>query len=146
MGGPGPSQATVSVEATCRLGKGRCPQGSLLGRGWPPATAGHRVMVGRGLADEAASVKGPQSPAPRLGLPDLLPAATASGKAALLAQPPAGPGCSRGRKRPHLPQCWILCPAAACAPGGAPRGTRMRLPPHVRTPRALGRHGHGPRV
>lgn len=24
-------------------------------------------------------------------------------------------GARRGGKRPHLPQCWILCPAAACA-------------------------------
>ena len=57
---PGPSRvrATVSEEETCRLGKGRCPQGSLLDRSWPPATAGHRVTVGRGLPDEAASVRG----------------------------------------------------------------------------------------
>lgn len=127
--------ATVSAEETCRLGKGRCPQGSLLGRCWPSAAAGHRVTVGRGLADEAASVRSCRaSPARRLGLSDLLPAATASGKAALLAQLPASPWVPPGRKRPHLPQCWILCPAAACVPGGAPRGTHAcGSPPHTHT-------------
>lgn len=73
-------------------------------------------MAGHRPADEAASARGLGASAPRLGLRDPLPAATASGKAALLVQPREGPGCSRGRKRPHLPQRWTLRAAATRTP------------------------------
>lgn len=44
-------------------------------------------------------------------------------------QPPAGPGCSRGRKRPHLPQHWTPHAVATCTPWAAHRGPWV--PPHT---------------
>ena len=94
-------------------------RGAGLSRSHSGAEAGPGLREGTGLGPAVDLLtrqprRGVVEPSPEAPTPHPAPGSHRLGEGALLVQPPVGPGCSRGRKSPHLPQCRTLQAVAPC--------------------------------
>lgn len=146
-GGPGPFQDPLVLWATVSQQRRHADWGRAgVPRGHSWAAAGPRLPQGTGSTVGVVSLMGSLSEGCK-AQPEARALRPASGshrlgKAALLAQLPAGPRCA-GRGKGLIYPSAGSCAWRLRVPGGAPRGTCMRHI-HTHTSRPWVQHGHGP--